>query len=122
MIAFLASSIFIPAYFPAFSFIVPSLFIETFNGSLCFFHHSTSLESPKVQTITAPVPNSKSTSSSAIIGTSKLYSGTIACFPTKCFLFSSVGFTKTATQEGSNSGRVVAISSSSPVSFTLNFK
>ena len=55
------------------------------------------------------------------IGTSTLINGIHAVFPIKCFLFSSLGLTNTLTIAGNNSGRVVAISNSSP-SIVLNVK
>src|SRR3989338_4695039 len=51
-ISFLASFRGNPWYLPASSFILPSFVITIFNGRLYFLHHSTSVLSPKVQTIT----------------------------------------------------------------------
>src|SRR3989344_3785537 len=44
------------AYFPAISLSAPSLFSTDLNGNLYWCHHSTSDLSPKVQTISNPVP------------------------------------------------------------------
>src|SRR5579885_2296926 len=64
-----ASLIVKPANWPAASVILPSRPITIFNGRLYLYHHSTSVTSPNVQHITAPVPFSGSAFASSSIGT-----------------------------------------------------
>src|SRR5207245_2204630 len=81
------------------------------RGSLYLFWHLTSILSPKVHTMTAPVPKEESTSGSSSIGTTWLNSGTVAFFPTIGLNVGSSGWTSMATQAGSSSGLVDATSS-----------
>ena len=61
----------------------------------------------------APVPNSRSTASSAMIGILRFIKGKITCLPTQCLYRSSSGWTATAVSASIVSGRVVAITSAS---------
>ena len=58
---------------------------------------------------TAPVPNSRSTYSSAMMGISRLVVGRAIFFPTSFPYRSSLGFTATAVSPGMVSGRLVAM-------------
>ena len=58
---------------------------------------------------THPEPNSGSTYSSAIIGTSRFTNGTTAVLPIRFLYLSSSGFTATAVSPKRVSGRVVEI-------------
>ncbi|CAM5661342.1 hypothetical protein SALBM135S_04862 [Streptomyces alboniger] len=68
-------------------------------------------------TLTAPVPNSGSTCSSATTGMVRSVSGSLICLPTRCLYRSSSGWTATAVSPSIVSARVVAttmVSSPSP--------
>ena len=67
IVASLASAKVMPSYLPAAEVIVPCSVIASIISRSYLLTQATSVLSPKVQTITAPVPNSGSTSSSAII-------------------------------------------------------
>ena len=69
IVCFLASGSSIPAYLPAASVKIPCSEIASITSKSYLFTQATSVLSPKVQIITAPVPYSMSTSSSAIIFT-----------------------------------------------------
>ena len=69
MVCFLQLCKSIPAYLPAASVNLPDSSIASMISKSYLFTQLTSVLSPKVQIITAPVPNSGSTSSSAIIFT-----------------------------------------------------
>ena len=109
MTCFLALYMCMPAYLPASSFNVPSLFLMCliFNSG-CFATNSTSDESPKGHQYTTPVPNSIFVKVSAIIGTTALLSGIVAVFPTNWLYLLSSGWTEIAMHAIINSGRVVA--------------
>ena len=92
-----------------FSLIVPSARITSLDVNLCFWYHSTSAESPNDAHITTPVPLSIATVSSARIGISKSYNGTIAFWPINFLYRVSSGWTKMQAHPASSSGLVVAI-------------
>src|SRR6266702_5950743 len=73
----LASSILSPLKRGSEVSIRPFSVISLITGRLCFFCHLTSILSPNVHTITAPVPNVGSTSSSTITGTFWPTTGTV---------------------------------------------
>ncbi len=102
-----------PAYLPAIAVILPCLSIALRRSRSCCFHQCTSCLSPKVQIITAPLPNSGSTASSATTGTSCPKYGTFRLPPLRPEYLSSPGWTATATHAARSSGRVVAISTPS---------
>ena len=79
--AFLHSYLSIPAYFPAFSFIVASSLITTISSKLWRFPTSKSLGSCAGVIFTQPVPNSLSTYESAITGISLSVHGSFKVFP-----------------------------------------
>ena len=82
-----------------------------------------SVWSPKVQHITMPVPFSMLTRLSSMIFTRCPKSGTFISIPLNFWYRVSSGLNMIATQAGSSSGRVVAITTSSSFPFlcrTLN--
>ena len=109
MVCFLQVCKSIPSYLPEAEVNVPVSSIALMISKSYFWTQLTSVLSPKVQIITAPVPNSGSTSSSAIILTFWCDRGTSTYFPKRWVYLSSSGCITTATQADINSGRVVAI-------------
>src|SRR5664280_446411 len=81
MTASLQSVMLMPSYLLAAFAIFPCLSIAFTRGSPYFSHQRTSCLSPKVQIITAPVPNSGSTASSAIRATFCPKMGTVMVWP-----------------------------------------
>ncbi len=80
--AFLASVAVIPAYFPVFWFILPFSSMHIMTGRRCLATLFTSALSPYVHTMTTPVPNSGSTTSSATMTTLRSAIGTLIVLPT----------------------------------------
>ena len=68
--------------------------------------------SPNVHTMTSPVPLAGSASRWARIGTGTPNTGVIAVWPIRAAYRSSSGWATSATQAGSSSGRVVAMTTS----------
>src|SRR2546422_10371154 len=110
-ILFRASSVLSPLKRGSSTASLPFSVMALMRGSLYLFCHLTSILSPKVHTMTAPVPKEESTSGSSSIGTTWLNSGTVAFFPTIGLNLGSSGWTSMATQAGSSSGLVDATSS-----------
>ena len=72
-------------------------------------------------TFKQPVPNSKSTYSSSMIGITRLQIGTIAFLPLRCLKRGSVGLIQIAESPKIVSGRVVAIVKNSSLPSILYF-
>ena len=117
-IFFRASKRSIPAYAPAGAPILPSSVITSISASLWRRPTSKSFGSCAGVIFTAPVPNSRSTIASAIIGISRFINGSNAFLPTRCVYRSSSGFTATAVSPSIVSGRVVATTRNSFVPTT----
>ena len=69
---------------PPLALIFPSSVITSICGSLCRWPISKSFGSCAGVTFTAPVPNSRSTAASAMIGISRFISGSRTFLPTRC--------------------------------------
>ncbi|CAB4724048.1 unannotated protein [freshwater metagenome] len=80
----------------------------TTNSTPCRIPISKSFGSCAAVTLTAPVPNSGSTNSSAMIGIIRSTNGSNTFLPTKCLYLSSLGFTATAPSPSMVSALVVA--------------
>ncbi len=119
IIFFCASLIVRPAYFPAMSVSLPCSSMLLRNGRECLYIIFRSALSPTEHIISAPVPKSISTSSSAITWTSLPKIGNLTSFPTKLANLLSLGFTAIARQAGNSSGLVVEIMSSIPSPLNL---
>ena len=91
-------------------------------GRLYFFPRAKSLGSWAGVIFKAPVPNSLSTYSSAIISISLPTRGSISFLPIKCLYLSSSGWTATATSASIVSGLEVAMIIYSSESFTGYFR
>ncbi len=105
-----------PAYFPAACVNLPSRPIASTSKRSCVCHQATSVVSPNVQHMTAPVPFWGSAALSSRIGTRCPKSGTVASRPRSSRKRPSPGCTKIAVQAASNSGRVVAMAKGVPSS------
>ena len=116
-IAFLASNLSSPQYFPPFSFTFASSVNIFRKGSPVLFATSKSLGSWEGVILTTPVPNSISTYSSATTGISLSINGSITFFPIKSLYLSSLGFTATPVSPSIVSGLVVAITTYPSLSF-----
>ena len=109
-----------PSRNPACEFIVPSIVIAITGSSRFSRKKRISVKSPYEHIITRPVPLSISAAGCALIGTSFLYRGDIAVFPSRCAYRSSLGLKITMPRPQSSSGRVVPMMSGSPVSLHVN--
>ncbi len=111
-----------PSYFPASSFIVASLFMQTTFSKPCFSPNVKSFGSWAGVHFIAPVPKFISTYSSPIIGSCFPFAGLIAFLPINFWYRLSRGLTIKAVSPNIVSGRVVAITKISSLSTTLYLK
>ena len=106
--AFRASSIVIPRYLPAFSFMMPSESMTWSCGRSWRSPTRKSLGSCAGVIFTQPVPNSGSTMLSSMIGISRSVRGTRTRLPIRPRYCSALGWTAMAVSPMIVSGRVVA--------------